>query len=183
MRDRSSGHEQTPTPGEWIVETDVFGKFDISVFAGKVRYNSRIAAFMCREAPDDDAPPREEALANARLFAAAPKMADRLRQLEAENADLRATIANFQPGHEQTPGWQPIETAPRDSWKLHQMRAVGGWMHRIYGLIWGPLNYHQDQHHANGGYFIANGGEPTHWTTLEPLPAPPSAERTPEETE
>jgi hypothetical protein len=66
--------------------------------------------------------------------------------------------------------WQPIETAPRDRDALHKMRAVGGRYHRVYGWLWGRLDYHPDKHADNGGYFMADGNDPTHWTTL---PAPP----------
>lgn len=63
--------------------------------------------------------------------------------------------------------WQPIETAPRDSWELYRRRALGGWMHKSLGLVWGKLEWRT---HGRVGEFIASGGTPTHWMELPELP-------------
>ena len=69
-------------------------------------------------------------------------------------------------------GWKPIETAPRNRIKLYEQRAIGGWWHKVYGWLWGQLDFHPDKHHDDGGYFLVKGGAPTHWTTLLAPPAP-----------
>ena len=99
--DPRDGQRGVPTPGPWIVETDVFGKLDISVFAGVVRYDSRIAMIQGRESPDDTSPPRETALANAHLIAAAPdllaachKFIQSMRSGQREKCDVALVMAN-----------------------------------------------------------------------------------------
>ena len=71
-------------------------------------------------------------------------------------------------------GWQAIETAPKDAPFETRLRLFGAWKHRTYGWIFGRATYHVDKHHEAGGYWIAEGGEPTHWM-LMPLPAPPAS--------
>jgi hypothetical protein len=71
------------TPGPWIVKQDVYRSGDIDVFARKVQYVGTHVAHVCvRKEPDDGDLPREQALANARLIAAAPDMLALLRDLE-----------------------------------------------------------------------------------------------------
>ena len=57
-------------------------------------------------------------------------------------------------------GWQPIETAPRNRIKLYEQRAIGGWWHKVYGWLWGQLDFHPDKHHDDGGYFLSEGPDP-----------------------
>ena len=84
------------TKRPWVVGTEVFGKFDICVFAGTVRYDSMIARVNGRTSPDDDAPPREQALANAHLIAAAPDLL--------EYAQLEEAIEDFDCPHDSDGG-------------------------------------------------------------------------------
>lgn len=82
----AASHVAPHTPGPWMVATDVYGRLDISVFAKKVRYDSRVAMINGKESRDDIAPPREVALANAHLIAAAPEMLEALKNLLGEAA-------------------------------------------------------------------------------------------------
>lgn len=85
-------------------------------------------------------------------------------------AELSALLASSEAvPREEGKGWQPIASAPKDNWKLHQMRAVGAWKHKTYGWIWGPLEWIADKRHENGGYWLAKGGDPTLWMVLPPL--------------
>lgn len=73
-----SGH----TSGEWRVELDVVDEGDIGVFGPDM---VAIALVDCRDDADDvDSVPREEALANAYVMAAAPEL------LEAAKLDKQA---------------------------------------------------------------------------------------------
>ena len=67
------------TPGPWEVELDVGQDGDIGVFAEQL---TAIAFVNCREVPEDTDPPREQALANARLIASAPDLLEALKNAE-----------------------------------------------------------------------------------------------------
>ncbi len=68
-----SGH----TPGDWVVDFDVIRVGDIDVLAA----NSQmiLAHVYCRHKDDSDNPPRETAIANARLIAVAPDLYDAVK--------------------------------------------------------------------------------------------------------
>lgn len=72
----------THTPGPWTVEQDVVRNGDIHIFAAE---SLGIADVDVREYPEEsESIPREIALANARLMAAAPRLLEALRYLANE---------------------------------------------------------------------------------------------------
>jgi hypothetical protein len=92
------------TPGPWNVEQDVVNNGDILIMTPEFR---PLASVDVREIPEDtEGIPRETALANAKLIAAAPKLLDALKKflllrdwvIEAGGADgplPQATIREF----------------------------------------------------------------------------------------
>lgn len=68
-----------PTPGPWTVELDVTSDGDIDVFAAHLL---SVAIASCRDDLDDfGAPPRESAIANAYIIAAAPDLLEACRRV------------------------------------------------------------------------------------------------------
>ena len=65
--------------------------------------------------------------------------------------------------------WQPIEKAPRN----RDILLNGGYVHRVYGWLWGQCRWYDDVKHPQGGYFICtNGGTPTHYLLVPDAPVP-----------
>lgn len=82
-----------PTPGPWFVETDLAEDGDINVCAPSDYAPLPLARVDVREHPDEtEAPPREVALANALLMAAAPELLDALRGLVKVNEDWNKAV-------------------------------------------------------------------------------------------
>lgn len=84
------------TPGTWGVELDLADDGDIDIVANADQPTSEwvsVALVHCREEADDtSAPPREQALANARLLAAAPDMLKSLRLAAATFESARTAL-------------------------------------------------------------------------------------------
>jgi hypothetical protein len=76
------------TPGPWNVEQDVVNNGDILIMTPEFR---PLASVDVREIPEDtDGIPRETALANARLIAAAPDLLEACKKLANEAAGFLA---------------------------------------------------------------------------------------------
>lgn len=90
--------------------------------------------------------------------------------LSPANAECRAALAAS--GHAPTPGWQPIETAPRDG--THVLVMLDGNLPPTSAHWFGPADWPGLR---SGGWYLSvqqHEGprlHPTHW---QPLPEPPS---------
>lgn len=86
---RSDAATARHTAAPWAIEFDVPCMFDIAVVAPNFGQGCLpfVAFVECKDHPDDDdAPAREEAIANAHLIAAAPELLKALKSLLALDA-------------------------------------------------------------------------------------------------